>query len=70
MRPFVQDLRSITANPGREPARNTCMKKYVEISFRREYKYSYQKYSYKKKTKTKENTNFMNNSTINRNSVL
>lgn len=34
--PFVQDLRSITANPGREPSRDTCMKRHVEISFRQE----------------------------------
>lgn len=34
--PFIQDLRSITMNPGREPARDTCMKRHVEISFHQE----------------------------------
>jgi len=34
--PFIQDLRSIMTGPGREPARNTCMKRHVEINFHQE----------------------------------
>lgn len=34
--PFIQDLRSIMTDPGREPARDTCMKRHVEINFHQE----------------------------------